>query len=406
MSKLFALENDNIEALPDVDAISPEEGATAEAQVEVDAEVAETEALATAVDEGTDAAGDMEEVETLVADAAENGEGLDTVAAEAVRLSVQAICKRIGADPKSVYSLYATENFASPSARKANTQIALEGVGEFLKDMWKRLKAAMVRMWEKVKAFWAKHVSTLGRVKKALEATKAKVKASSGKLNGKAFIEKAPSSLVSAFAGKGDLTVASVQFYLDSQKTIAAGATTTTDLLEAVGKNATDIAALRTAVGRTVSTIKADKTGIAIVGGEVLTMKFDGDDESKSLRLDVQREPLADVEEERGMPIPDKSAVIGLIDGALEVVKTVEQIRKDAEKSEQVGRDALVKMEKVITDAANQTPQQKEALRAGMSALYSFSAQGVKIRNIIASQGVRVSKAVITYATVCVKQYK
>ena len=59
----------------------------------------------------------MEEVEGLVEDAVENGEGLDPVAAEAVRISVEAICARIGANPKAVYPLYATENFASASSR-------------------------------------------------------------------------------------------------------------------------------------------------------------------------------------------------------------------------------------------------------------------------------------------------
>lgn len=404
MSKLFALENDNIEALPEVDAISPEEGATAEAQVEVDAEVAETEALATAVDEGTDAAGDMEEVEALVADAAENGEGLDTVAAEAVRLSVQAICKRIGADPKSVYSLYATENFASPSARKANTQIALEGVGEFLKDMWKRLKAAMVRMWEKVKAFWAKHVSSLGRVKKALEATKAKVKASSGKLNGKAFIEKAPSGLVSAFAGKGDLDAKAVQAYIDAQQEIASGAVVTTKAAEAVASTVgADLAKVSEELKKAVDAAKGEDKGTKIVGGEILKVKFDVDDEGKNVRLDVQREPVEDKDEERGLVVPDKAELIKLLDNALEVVKKAEQVRKDAEKSEQAGRDALAKIEKAINGA---TDEQKPALRAGMSALYRFTAQGAKLRGIAASQNVRLAKAVIGFTNVCMKQYK
>lgn len=404
MSKLFALENDNIDALPEVDAISPEEGATAEAQVEVDAEVAETEALATAVDEGTDAAGDMEEVEALVADAAENGEGLDTVAAEAVRLSVQAICKRVGADPKSVYSLYATENFASPSARKANTQIALEGVGEFLKDMWKRLKAAMVRMWEKVKAFWAKHVSTLGRVKKALEATKAKVKASSGKLSGKAFIEKAPSGLVSAFAGKGDLDAKAVQAYIDAQQEIASGANITTKAAEAVAATVGgDLDKVSEALKKVIDGVKAEDKGTKIVGGEILKVRFDVDDEGKNARLDVQREPVEDKDEERGLVVPEKVELIKLLDGALEVVKNAEQVRKDAEKSEQAGRDALAKIEKAINGA---TDDQKPALRAGMSALYRFTAQGAKVRGIAASQNVRLAKAVIGFTNVCMKQYK
>ena len=405
MSKLFALENDNTEDLLPVDAVSPEESQVAEAQLETDAEVTETDALANAVDEGSDAAGDMEEVEDLVADAAENGEGLDTVAAEAVRLSVQAICKRVGADPKAVYSLYATENFSSPSARKANTQIALEGVAEFLKDMWKRLKAALSRMWEKVKAFWAKHLSSLGQVKKALESTKAKVKANSGKLKGPSFIDKAPSGLASAFAGKGDVTKKSVQEYLDAQGEISNMAVGVTKAMEALASNVSDVGSLGKAMAAFTSMVKSEDKGVLIIGGELLKIRADVDDDGKNFRLDVTRDPVEDKDEDRAMQVADKAELISMLDTTLAIIKNAEQVRKDSDKSEQAGRDALAKIEKAIT-ADNLTPEVKDALRVNMNVLYRMSAQGAKIRGICASQNVRAAKAVIAFTNVCLKQYK
>ena len=177
---LFALENDA--EIGDAEmSVSPEEGQASDAANEASDDMNDIAETAEAVDTGADAGEQLGQVEELVEDAVENGEGLSPVAAEAVRISVEAICARIGANPGSVYSLYATENFQSASSRKANSRIALEGVGEFLKNLYEKIKAALTNMWTKITDFWDKHISTLGRVKKALESMKTKVASSSGK---------------------------------------------------------------------------------------------------------------------------------------------------------------------------------------------------------------------------------
>ena len=200
----------------------------------------------------------MEQVEELVEQAAEEGEGLDPVAAEAVRIAVEAICARVGANPKSMYALYATENFQSASSRKANTRFALEGVKEFLQDLWKKIKAALSNLWSKVKAFWEKHVSSLGQVKKALESMKKKVSASSGKFEGQGFVEKAPGFILSSFPVQdGDVTKE------DITKVIAAHGKA-----EASKEVAVVAAAATTEVGKSAK--KASKaTGVATESADV-----------------------------------------------------------------------------------------------------------------------------------------
>ena len=200
MAKLFALEEAELEGGAVELEAAPEVGEVADAQVDVEADAGEITEVEAGVEEGMGAADQLEQVEEVVEQAAE-GEGLDPVAAEAIKIAVEAICARIGANPKSVYSLYATENFKSASSRKANTKYALEGLGEFLKNLWEKIKSALSSLWEKVKAFWNKHVSSLGRTLKALESMKEKVSQVKG--TGTYEPVEVPGSLRSIFPVKG-----------------------------------------------------------------------------------------------------------------------------------------------------------------------------------------------------------
>lgn len=176
--KLFSMEelDGDIEGVEVELETTPEEGEVADVEVEVAEDVAEIEDIETSVDEGVDAAEDLEEIQEVIeASLDEDGEGLDEISAEMARVAVKAICGRIGANPKAIYSLYAKENFESASSRRANSQIATEAVGDMLKDLWNRIKAAINSMWTKVKDFWAKHLSSLGRLKKAVASMEKKV---------------------------------------------------------------------------------------------------------------------------------------------------------------------------------------------------------------------------------------
>jgi hypothetical protein len=82
-----------------------------------------------------------------------------------------------------------------------------------LKDLWKKIKAALISLWEKAKALWDKYFSGLGRTKKALESMKERISKSSGKLS-QAYIEKAPSSLVTAFPGPTDISSSTIKKFI------------------------------------------------------------------------------------------------------------------------------------------------------------------------------------------------
>ena len=399
---LFALENADLDQVEGFEG--GEELEAADIVEETDAGTEEITEIADAVEEGTDAGDQMQQVEELVADAVENGEGLDPVAAEAVRISVEAICARVGADPKAVYSLYAVENFQSASSRKANSRIALEGVGEFLKDLWAKIKAALKKMWDKMKAFWAKHVSTLGRLTKALEKTKARVKASSGKITGKAYVEKAPSGLVSAFAGKGDLDAARVTSYLDS---IAAAGSTTEEVEKVVTK-------LKSLSGQKVLTLDGFKSQVEsgseklqkgfefqAIGGDTVKTALKLSDDGKSVTVNTERTPFDGKDEEAGMAIATKSQLEAVVQKALDMVKGQVAMKKNGEKIEQETNAVLAAFGQMI----NESEGDKEALRAVLSASYRLNASAAKVHSIVTTQTVRAAKATIAFVNANLKQY-
>lgn len=404
MSKLFALENMDEQLTAGEMEVSPEEGEVADVQAEIGEEVGEMDDQATAIDEGVEASGQMEEVEELVANAAEEGEGLDPVSADAVRIAVEAICARVGANPKTFYSLYATENFQSASSRKANTRFALEGVGEFLKDMWKKIKAALQNLWTKVKAFWDKHISSLGRIKKALESMKTKISESSGKLKDKAYIEEAPGALVDAVGHAGDISVKTFEALITAHEALLQKssdvAAMTQSFNSAAAGNITDLGAAAKALA---SSVKGGKTGV-LVGGTEIDVKYDIDTTEGTVTLEIEREQV-DRKDKGGVSLAEKADLKGLVDKMLKVIADNVKFKEKQTKLQESFNKYSLAVEKAINNSGLSDADMKLA-RTMMKIVYRLNAKAPVFTNEALGLNIRLSKAVLNYSTLCLKNYK
>lgn len=399
MAKLFAMEELENELTGAEMEVSPEEGEVADVQVDVEQEVGEVTDGADAIEEGMGAADQLEQVEEVVGKAAE-GEGLDDLSAEAIRIAVEAICARVGANPKAVYSLYATENFQSASSRKANTKIALEGVGEFLKDMWKKIKAALQNLWTKVKAFWEKHISSLGRIKKALESMKQKVGESSGKLKDKAYIDEAPSGLVEAVGFEGDISVSTITKIITTHKTLL---DTTSEIVAATdafnNKAAAKIIDPKGAAD-SLSGVKDYSVG-PVVGGVTISYKWEKDATEGTVTLEVERENV-DRKDKGGVSLAEKNDVKNLVDSMLKVI--VDNI-KAKEKMTKL-QESFNKLSLSIEKAINTSNQDQKAMRDSMKIAYKINAKAPVINNEALALNIKLSKSILGYAALCLKNYK
>ena len=420
-TKLWAMEENDL-ATADELQTSPEEGEAAAVQAEMETEIDDVQEGADQIDAGVEAAGELEQVEELVSDTVEQGEGLDPVAAEAIRLAVSVIASKVGVNPKSVYSLYASENFQSASARKGNSFHALEGVQEFLKDLWKKIKAALTKLWEKTKAMWAKHISATGRMVKALESMKAKVKSSSGKVNGKPYLDKLPSSLASLYKGTGDLTIQEVQSYVISETSVTdrykASERLVGELDTVIASADKDVMKASNALKAALSSFKFNQITQAVVGGEILTIKLDDDAEEGLATILVEREAIDNADEERGMAVADKSSLVALIDSTVKSIKAIHKFKTDSDKLDQKQNEALNKVEKLISSGLSNTQEKKAkaaynlsddgapVVRKLMRIIYKSASSKAKVDAVMVREALRAAKGTITYAAVCLKQYK
>lgn len=409
MSKLFAFENADVVG-DEVELETPvEAGEVADAELEVQEEVGELESQETAIDEGTEAADQLEEVEALVEQAAEEGEGLDPVAAEAIRIAVEAICARVGANPKSMYALYATENFQSASSRKANTRFALEGVGEFLKELWAKIKAAISSLLDKATAFWNKHFSTLNRTQKALESMKAKVSASKGRPSNE--LVTVPSGLASIFPTKADLGV-------DEIKKFSTTVSNSMFVNFAIFKAAERMADKMTLadVDSILQWFKGNGSYFHIgdenqpaPGGKYFKYNFkieeEDDDGVKLFKLEVDEDhgEFTDARKEAKIDIANKDKLKTLITDTIADVKGMVKYRDKITQRNKRIRDAMKAVDKEIDALPDKASQKKS--RTAMRTYNLVMTKAPALETKILSLFVTYCRGVLGYAGVCVKNY-
>ena len=408
MSKLFALESEDLDVEGVEMEVSPEEGEVASAQVEAEEGVGEVTEVADAVSDGLEGADQLEAVQEVVENAAE-GDGLDENAAAAVKVAIECIAKNLGANPRAIYPLYAAENFQSASSRKANTKIALEGVSEFLKDLWKRIKAALKKMWEKVKAFWNKHLSSLGRAKKAIDSMKSKVKSSTGTIKGAARVTTGVGSLLNTYPDAGDVNFKLIGSYMEQSAGLMSAMGSFTDAVVAFA-GTTDGSkgpvAITAGVQKLAAEIKGEKAEFKLVGGNVFKIEVDADEDG-SVTIDLSTESDEEHSDEgRGVFVASKDEVLKVLDGTAAAVKSLIDIKKKIDKVASDTDKALNTISNIVERDEKLAPEDVKASRIALRTLYEVNAKTVKFFGISTGHTLKSVGGILSYANFCVKHYK
>ena len=137
------------EVVEDGDAIS-------EASDEIEVTSADTEVL--------------EKIEEVIAEAEESGEGLTPDAAAIANVAVEAIRIRMGA--KGGMRALAVENFGQKGDRLSSTRLALESIGDMIKDAWAAVLKFVEKVWNAVKDFFVKIFDAAERLKASAKKMK------------------------------------------------------------------------------------------------------------------------------------------------------------------------------------------------------------------------------------------
>lgn len=214
---LFALEgktdsNDDIE-FEGIDV----GGHVFEDSLEVQEDATAIEAIAEGIDLAIVATERLEEIQYFSAMSTVHLGGVTPLNSSILNVAIEAICANIGVKPEKVglTQMYSAENFSSEGSRKQYSTIAVEGLGDFIKNLWEKIKNAFKSLWKKITDFWDKHISTLGRIRKSLVSMKGAISNNKYEMQGDGRIEKTPSSLLTTFASdKGDLTTKVISTYV------------------------------------------------------------------------------------------------------------------------------------------------------------------------------------------------
>ena len=407
MAKLFpSVESDDvINQVEDLE-VSPEEGEAAAVQAEAEVESDGVLETAEAIDAGADASAELEQVETLVEGAGE--EGLTPVAAEAIRVAISVIASKVGANPQTLYQRYASENFVGAGASPANTAHALEGVQEFLKDLWKKIKAALNNLWTKLKGFWAKHLSNSGRMVKAIASMKNRVKSSSGKISGKAYLDKAPAAVAGYYKTTKDINATVVRESIFDPAIIQTYSKNAMGFAERIASlaktNMSDSAKAAQAFDAAIKNIGNGSFELPVVGGEKVVVEVEPDHEEGSIKTTFTRELNGEVEESPSMVVADKTTLVSLLTDAEALIKAVTKHKSESEKLNQKFNEALGGVEKLLGDA-NLQGTVASNVRKSMRLVYKTAAVNAKIETLFINESIRCAKAVLTYSAACLKQY-
>lgn len=163
-------------------AFSMEEGQVVEGAVVPEVELAATADAAVIADSANEIAQDTAAMEEAIAatvaidqqaqileEGVQSGEGVPETTAQAIDVAVEAYAIRLGIKRHGKFS---RENFGSKQGRVAATSLALENIGDTLKQLFERIKAIALRIWDKIKTFVMNLFKSTDSMSKHLEALK------------------------------------------------------------------------------------------------------------------------------------------------------------------------------------------------------------------------------------------
>lgn len=173
--------------------------------LEVNEDAGEIDDLNASIEEAVEDVDTLEDIASVMDESTENG-GMDQTTARVAEIAVESIYKRLGVQKKSMPAM---ESFGSKGTRVGATKIAVEKIGEVLKEVWARIYAAGVKVFNWVKDFILNCINSAGKLKDRAIALAAKVKGLVGKKPEEAEVSLGSTGEAVAIDGKADASALS-----------------------------------------------------------------------------------------------------------------------------------------------------------------------------------------------------
>lgn len=202
------------------------------ASAEVNGEMVEADDMLATVD---DAAGEVEalgDVQDLMQEAVDSGEGMTEQTAEMAEVAIERIMDKLGFAKRGEV-MPAMESFGNKGSRLSATKVALESVSENLKKAGRAIINFLKQIWEKLKSFFAGLIKSRSALAKNLASLQKRAKElkDSGAVKKEAELKSGAAKALSV-DGKADLASAS-KVLEDSAKLATVGQTLAVVLTQA-----------------------------------------------------------------------------------------------------------------------------------------------------------------------------
>lgn len=167
---VFSMEQAENELTGEVDQTEAAEVAVdvAEEAAEISETSGEVDATVADVSDAVAADEELSDIAEVAEEAVESGEGLDQTSAQVASIAIETIRNRMGIYSESTV-VPALESFGNTNTRMVSTKLVVEGIGDTLKRIWAAIKAAAIRIWDKIKLFVAKLFNATGMLIKHIK---------------------------------------------------------------------------------------------------------------------------------------------------------------------------------------------------------------------------------------------
>lgn len=375
---VLAMEEEAIIAAPEGE-MDPALPAEVEAgAAEVTEQVGEVEDLNTAIEEAEADAETLGDIQETLAETVESGEGVDETTAEVAEIAVEAICARLGIRnaQKVVPSL---ESFGSKSSRVTATRVAVESIGDKIKQIWSAIMAAIKTVWEKVKSFVAGLLKNRGMLEKHLEGLKKRVETLDGNLKPKEKEVSGGAGKAFGIGGKADLKTAETVLE-NARKLMGVASVAVQQASRTAGQVLNfekDPSGATKAKGELVGAVSeavkklgevSSKDGVSqygqLVGGKTIVVNAQANAEKQT--LDIQIGELSK-EQPKTAAALSRDEMKSLVGEALDLVKALKEYDKVEKDLAKISAECAKVVDAVLKGAANRMEDKEaaEAVRKG-----------------------------------------
>lgn len=324
---------------------------------EVEDGISETDTGIEQAIETTDELGDVEE---LLTDAVDSGEGLDTRGAQLAEIAIEAICAKVGISARGSKVFPAMEAFGSAQSRLHATKLALEGLKETAVRIWEAIKKGVAAVWNMIQNFFVGLVKNRKLMEKHLENLKGKVAAIPAGAKPKKEKLTAGAKVFSiSKAASVETVLAILKNSADLVPAAAAAATASSSAVNeiAAGKEADVSKAVEGAFGRLKATVGGEASAVEgghsysnLASGRAVVLKTTGEgaDAVTTLAVEVvSKEGAADI------AAPSKEQLASIVAAAQATLKDLVAFEKVAGELKKVSTAAIKYADSIISNAAS-----------------------------------------------------